>query len=149
MSALLAGLDIEVIFFLLMAVIALINKLYTKSKQIRLESQRQQEHREGRERLELVRVGAEVMEAPAPARKTRATPVAVRPPREAAGRPPRRTRRPRGATAPVASQADRTPAGTGVAARLRKSPVALREAIVLREILGPPVAMRTREFPRR
>ncbi|MHC4451852.1 MAG: hypothetical protein ACYS0E_17230, partial [Planctomycetota bacterium] len=72
----------------------------------------------------------------------------VRPRRETPVRPPRRTRRVVTAAAPATvHHAPRV--DTHFVQRLVRNPQALREAIMLREILAPPVAMRGFRFPRR
>lgn len=142
MAPLLADLDIQVIFFLVAAVIALINRLYEKSKELRAKAVQEQKRRESTQQIDLVREGTEVVLTPAPEAK-KPKPVAVRPPRPPADRPPRRTTRRR---QPVVRR--RTPpvptsdAASPIYTRLRNNPGALKEAIILREILGPPVSMR-------
>ncbi|MHC4449028.1 MAG: hypothetical protein ACYS0E_02640 [Planctomycetota bacterium] len=146
--------DVEIIFFIVAAIIATISKLHEKSKRVREKSLAQQRKRESSERLELIPKRAEpVAPAPialpqalAPARTVPTAP--VRPRREAPARPPRRTRRV--VTAPVRATVHRAPTvDVEFVQRLGRSPQALREAIMLREILGPPVAMRGFRFPRR
>ena len=67
--------DPEIVFFLVAAIIALISKLVERSKSIRAKSLREQAKREKRERLELIRVGAEVAEAPPPPPSPQLVPV--------------------------------------------------------------------------
>ncbi|MHC4941213.1 MAG: hypothetical protein ACYTHK_19945 [Planctomycetota bacterium] len=138
--------DPEVAFFILMAIIAAIAKIREMSKQVRKKSIRKQVERAGKERLDLVRVGMEVVEAPPEPAKPK--PLPLRPLRETRVRPSRRTRRAVAAAAPaVVEHAPKL--DTSFVARLRNNPEALKEAIVLREVLGPPVAMRGYRFPRR
>lgn len=147
----LADISVEVVFFLVAAIIALINKLYEKSRELRARSQQQMRANEGRQRLDLVRVGAEVVEAPPQPKPIALQSIAVRPPREPQPRPPRRTRRVAAvvAVAPSPAPAGQSPLPATFVQRLRADPAALREAVVLREVLGPPVAMRGFRFPRR
>ena len=146
---LVADINVEVIFFLVAAVIALINKLYEKSKQLRERAIKQQHQRETRDRLDLVRAGAEVVEAPPLEEKPRAA-IAVRPAREPRVRPPRRTRRVTTVVPSAPPKVEHAPRmDTSFVRRLRRDPKALKEAIILREVLGPPVAYRGFRFPRR
>lgn len=152
--------DVEIIFFIVAAIIATISKLHEKSKQVRAKSLAQQRKQESRERLELIPGQAEPVEpapialpqpvavTPALAPTRTVQPAPLRPRREAPARPPRRTRRIVTAEAPATVH--RAPTlDTHFVQRLGRSPQALREAIMLREILGPPVAMRGFRFPRR
>jgi hypothetical protein len=152
-SPLLADISVEVIFFLVATIIALVNKLYEKSRQVRAKSKKQQRAKEGRERLEFVRAGAEVVEAPVEPKAPEPQSIVVRPMRERKVRPPRRTTR---TIVPVAAPPMRrhvrtsaAESASNLAERLRRDRNALREAVLLREILGPPVAMRGYRFPRR
>jgi len=148
---LLGDISVEVIFFLVAAIIALINKLYEKTQEIRKKSQAQMRARD-RDQLDLVRVGAEVAEAPPERPQPKPRTVAVRPPRKASVPPPRRTTR---IVVPEVARLKRVRVKRPrskvprFVTRIRRDPEAMREAVVLREVLGRPVAMRGYRFPRR
>jgi len=152
MPPLFADVSIDVIFFLVAAVIALVHKLYEKSKALRESSERKMRARERREHLDLVRTGGEVTEAPRPVEPRPGPAIVVRPLRDRASRPPPRTERAPVVVTPARRRrpqvATQAPA-PGLLARLGRDPDALREAVLLREVLGPPVAMRGFRFPRR
>jgi hypothetical protein len=161
----LLAIDVDVIFFLLVAVIGLLNQVFQKTRKVRAESLRQQNLRESLDRTE----SPKALEG-----RREDRPVSVRDVtrklreqakdklREQAkdvelklggmlddlpiAPPPSRKRKrisiPRAAKAPPAKKIAPRESIAAAAKRLQGNPAALREAIVLREILGPPVAMR-------
>ena len=162
----LLAIDVDVIFFLLVAVIGLLNQLFQKVRKVRAESVRQQKLRENSDRIESPReqeakresrphsmraVMDDIKDAAEDAAAALAGSAASPPPPPRSGdaaASPRKRRRiplPLKATTKTPSAplfTSRASAGGALGIRLREDPSAFREAIVLREVLGPPVAHR-------
>ncbi|MHC4952749.1 MAG: hypothetical protein ACYTGZ_02575 [Planctomycetota bacterium] len=153
---LLADIPLELIFFLVAAVITLITRAFEKSKKVRQESIRKQKKRT--EATRMVLPGTETpppMPPPLPSvvmAPPVTAPVVPPPPRRQRPVPPRTGRaRPRIPVRPAAAPVRKRQSKSALAVldQLRGGRDALRSAIALREILGPPVSMRPRGFPRR
>jgi len=160
----------ELILFLVAGVITMISKLVEKAKKARAESVRQEKVRSGQDRMALPGVEADVRRPP-PAPPPSVPQPSVVVSREKTthgpkgtggwqqqqknkkrGVVPGRTSKRRIASAPVATRIDEhyvigKKQAHPIVARIRGNRMALREAILLREIFGPPVALRGRHRP--
>ena len=137
----LLAIDPDIIFFLLVAVIGLINQLYKKSKELREAAIRKQKRREGQDRL-VIEPSPEPAFAPEPV-----APVLPPKPKTSRARSmlQERVTRRRKAEKKIARRAPvkaATPTTGFTLDKLRGNPNALREAVILREILGPPISLR-------
>jgi len=159
---------IELLFVLVAGVITLLNKVWEKTKKAREESIRQEKAREKREHVVFQEVpgGVRKPAPPAPPRVDVVRKKRVAAPKGVGGathtgptgpqrqfqrkspRPPHREAQPHSvAPKPVTAQVDEHYARRvirvhPVVSRIRSNPNALRQAILLREIFGPPIAMR-------
>jgi|GEM_PF-2672153 len=145
----------EILFFLIAGAITLIGKLNEKAKKTRQKVIREQQREDARERMALPGVEPDVRqpETLPPAmpdirrRKSVSAPVVMTPHthnRGAGAKPARRTRVP---VPPLPNVPDahyqiQTKSAHPAVRRLRANPDALRDAVILREVLGPPVALR-------
>jgi hypothetical protein len=158
----LLAIDVDVIFFLLVAAIGLINQAFQKTKKIRAESLRQKKHRESKDRVdspqaleatredrptsmldltqdlrEKAEAALEERGSAVEARKAAVPKISALDRMEAVKRVRQRSSVPRAKKVAVVQSI-----GSAIANRIRENPATLKEAVVLREILGPPVAHR-------
>jgi len=150
----------EILFFLVAGAITLIGKLQEKAKKAREKIILEQQRQASRERMQFPTRQPTVVTPPPPLppvpvirrQKTVSAPVVMTPHEHTRGPAAQRRKRRPVPTVPIEASPDanyqrQVKRVHPAVRRLRANPDALRDAIVLREIFGPPVSLRMRTRP--